>query len=178
MDDGVKRLEERGLQTRKVDIDTDASVKANAKAIRDAILEASSGGKKVVLVGHSKGGVDAAAALAMYPELKPHVRALVAMQSPYGGTPISSDVQTCPDVKAFADHVLTGAFKGDPASLADLSYETRQEFVRQYPYPTDIPTVSLATTSTHPLSLTGSAQGLHSGSIWRGLGRAGPGQGR
>ena len=39
-------------------------------------------GKQVVLLGHSKGGVDAAAALSLYPELKGHVRALITMQAP------------------------------------------------------------------------------------------------
>ena len=63
----------------------------NAKQIRDAILEASNDGKQVVLVGQSKGGVDITAALALYPEFKPHVRAVVSMQAPYGGTPIASD---------------------------------------------------------------------------------------
>ena len=63
----------------------------NAKQIRDAIIEASKDGKQVLRVGQSKGGVDITAALALYPELKPHVRAVVSMQAPYGGTPIASD---------------------------------------------------------------------------------------
>ena len=56
-------------------------------------------GKKVVLIGHSKGGLDSAAALAMYPELKDHVRALVTIQSPYGGSPMAQDLLDNPLVR-------------------------------------------------------------------------------
>jgi len=46
-----------------------------------------------MVLGHSKGGIDAAAALSMYwPELKDKVAGLVLAQSPYGGSPIASDI--------------------------------------------------------------------------------------
>lgn len=50
-------------------------------------------GKRVMLFGHSKGGVDAAAALSIYwKDLQGKVAGLALVQSPYGGTPIASDV--------------------------------------------------------------------------------------
>lgn len=50
-------------------------------------------GKRVMLLGHSKGGVDAAAALSIYSqELRDKVAGLALVQSPYGGTPIASDI--------------------------------------------------------------------------------------
>lgn len=50
-------------------------------------------GKQVLLLGHSKGGVDAAAALSLYwSELKGKVAGLALVQSPYGGTPVASDI--------------------------------------------------------------------------------------
>lgn len=50
-------------------------------------------GKRVMLLGHSKGGVDAAAALSLYwSDLKGKVAGLALVQSPYGGTPIASDI--------------------------------------------------------------------------------------
>jgi len=46
-----------------------------------------------MVLGHSKGGIDAAAALSMYwPELKDKVAGLALAQSPYGGSPIASDI--------------------------------------------------------------------------------------
>lgn len=50
-------------------------------------------GKSIVLLGHSKGGTDAAAACAMYwDELKDKLRGLVMLQAPYGGTPLAADL--------------------------------------------------------------------------------------
>lgn len=46
-----------------------------------------------MLLGHSKGGVDAAAALSLYwSDLKDKVAGLALAQSPYGGSPIASDI--------------------------------------------------------------------------------------
>jgi ribosome biogenesis protein UTP30 len=71
-----------------------AAVEKNAKEIKDHIEELYWGtGNKVVLLGHSKGGVDAAAACSMFwLELKGKVVGLVLVQSPYGGSPIASDI--------------------------------------------------------------------------------------
>ncbi|CAB4305293.1 unnamed protein product [Prunus armeniaca] len=50
-------------------------------------------GKRVMLLGHSKGSVDAAAALSIYwCDLKDKVAGLALVQSPYGGTPLTSDI--------------------------------------------------------------------------------------
>ena len=50
-------------------------------------------GKRVMLLGHSKGGVDAAAALSLYwSDIRDKVAGLALVQSPYGGTPIASDI--------------------------------------------------------------------------------------
>lgn len=49
--------------------------------------------KRVMLLGHSKGGVDAAAALSMFwSDLRDKVAGLALVQSPYGGSPIASDI--------------------------------------------------------------------------------------
>ncbi len=41
----------------------------------------------VVLFGQSKGPLDIHAALSLYPDLVPRVRAFVSVQAPFGGTP-------------------------------------------------------------------------------------------
>jgi len=64
-------------------VDTDQSVLANAAVLRGEIerLAAENDGHRVVLLCHSKGGVDAAASLALYPSLEPLVATLVTMQA-------------------------------------------------------------------------------------------------
>jgi len=63
-------------------------VENNAWELKQYIEELYWGsGKQVLLLGHSKGGVDAAAALSLYwSELKGKVAGLALVQSPYGGT--------------------------------------------------------------------------------------------
>lgn len=71
-----------------------SSVSKNAREIKEYIEEIYWGSKKrVLLLGHSKGGVDAAAALSLYwPQLKDKVAGLALAQSPYGGSPVASDI--------------------------------------------------------------------------------------
>jgi alpha-beta hydrolase superfamily lysophospholipase len=71
-----------------------SSVSKNAREIKEYIEEIYWGARKrVLLLGHSKGGVDAVAALSLYwPQLKDKVAGLVLAQSPYGGSPVASDI--------------------------------------------------------------------------------------
>lgn len=69
-------------------------METNALELKNYIEELYWGcGKRVLLLGHSKGGVDAAAAVSKYwSDLKEKVAGLVVIQSPYGGSPIASDI--------------------------------------------------------------------------------------
>lgn len=50
-------------------------------------------GKQVMLLGHSKDGIDAVAAISIYwNDLKEKVAGLAFVQSPYGGTPLALDI--------------------------------------------------------------------------------------
>ena len=71
-----------------------SSVIKNASEIKEYTEEIYWGSRKRVLfLGHSKGGVDAAAALSLYwPQLKDKVAGLALAQSPYGGSPVASDI--------------------------------------------------------------------------------------
>lgn len=71
-----------------------ASVENNAWELKQYIEELYWGsGKCVMLLGHSKGGIDAAAALSIYwHDLKDKVAGLAFVQSPYGGSPVASDI--------------------------------------------------------------------------------------
>jgi pimeloyl-ACP methyl ester carboxylesterase len=154
MDANQRQLQDLGLQADRLPIDSDAPVAQNAATIRDAVNKAfAADGKKVVLIGQSKGGVDVTAALALYPELKSKVRAVVAMQAPCGGTPIASDLKECPELKAAATGAISDLLNGDPKALTDLTYANRKAFITRHPYPSDVPTISLATSRNSPLSL-------------------------
>ncbi|KAJ0970611.1 hypothetical protein J5N97_018570 [Dioscorea zingiberensis] len=108
--------------------------------------------KRVVILGHSKGGVDSAAALSIYwNQLKDKVVGLVLAQSPYAGNPVASDILR-PGLlkhvnfrKEVVEIFMSGILNGDLRAIEDLTYEKRMEFLRSYPLPREIPVVSFHT---------------------------------
>ncbi|XP_016652523.1 PREDICTED: uncharacterized protein LOC103343389 [Prunus mume] len=92
---GTKKFfSKMGLACHIAKIHSEASVEHNAWELKQYIEELYwESGKRVMLLGYSKGGVDAAAALSIYwCDLKDKVAGLALVQSPYGGTPSASDI--------------------------------------------------------------------------------------
>ncbi|NBD11683.1 MULTISPECIES: alpha/beta fold hydrolase [Corallococcus] len=150
-DKNLDALKAQGLQVGRVPVDTDMGVEHNAAIVRQAVLEAAKNGKQVVLMGHSKGGLDSAAALAMYPELKDHVRALVTIQSPYGGSPMAQDLLDNPLVRYGVGGAIE-ALGGSIQAGEDLTYDSRKKFLAEHPMPAGIPAVCMASTTANPTS--------------------------
>ncbi|MBZ4415095.1 lipase [Myxococcus sp. RHSTA-1-4] len=151
--DNVQRLERRGLDVLEVPVDTEGLLTDNVAVLREALLDAEYFGRSVVMVGHSKGGVECTATLALYPELRRVVRAVVTLQAPYGGSSIAHDLATAPEMRRLIDFAFPLLFHGVSRSVEELSYTSRMEFIRKHPYPAAvIPTVSLATSRLSRLS--------------------------
>lgn len=142
-----------GLTCHIAKIHSEASVEKNAREIKEVIEEVYWGSKKRILIlGHSKGGVDAAAALSMYwPELRDKVAGLALAQSPYGGSPIASDIMREGqlgdyfNVRKLMEILICKVIKGDVQSLEDLTYEKRKEFLKKHHLPKELPVVSFHT---------------------------------
>ncbi|KAK3195139.1 hypothetical protein Dsin_026449 [Dipteronia sinensis] len=142
-----------GLACHIAKIHSEASVEKNAREIKEYIEEIYWGSKKrVFLLGHSKGGVDAAAALSLYwPDLKDKVSGLALAQSPYGGSPIASDILRegqlgdYVNLRKLMEIMICKVIKGDMQSLEDLTYERRKEFLRKHQLPRELPVVSFHT---------------------------------
>ncbi|XP_011089915.1 uncharacterized protein LOC105170699 isoform X3 [Sesamum indicum] len=142
-----------GLTCHIAKIHSEASVEKNAKEIKEYIEEIYWGSRKqVLLLGHSKGGVDAAAALSMYwDDLKDKVAGLALAQSPYGGSPIASDILRegqlgdYVNIRKLMEILICKVIKGDMQALEDLTYERRKDFLRKYHLPEELPVVSFHT---------------------------------
>lgn len=150
--DTKKVFSKLGLACHIAKIHSEASVETNAWELKQYVEELYWGsGKRVMLLGHSKGGVDAAAALAMYwPDLKDKVAGLALVQSPYGGSPIASDILRQGQIADFETRrimelLICKVIKGDMRALEDLTYEKRREFLSKHTLPTDVPIVSFHT---------------------------------
>ncbi|KAL4600134.1 hypothetical protein ACB092_11G176100 [Castanea dentata] len=142
-----------GLACHIAKIHSEASVEKNAREIKEYIEEIYWGSRKrVLLLGHSKGGVDAAAALSLYwPDLKDKVAGLALAQSPYGGSPIASDILRqgqlgdYVNVRKLMEILICQVIKGDLQALEDLTYEKRREFLMKHQLPRELPVVSFHT---------------------------------
>ncbi|HEU5059324.1 MAG TPA: hypothetical protein VFU21_22480 [Kofleriaceae bacterium] len=143
-----RHLESLGLDVHRSGINTAAGVAANAATLRGEILALSRGRRSVVLVTHSKGGIDALAADALYREIRPHLRARVLMQPPWQGTPLAEMLDT--RVSRLALRLLGGS----GALLADLRGGARQEFALAHRLAHSVPTVTLATSQSGWSALT------------------------
>ncbi|GMH23821.1 hypothetical protein Nepgr_025664 [Nepenthes gracilis] len=138
-----------GLACHIAKIHSEASVEHNAWELKQYIDELYWGsGKRVMLLGHSKGGVDAAAALSIYwSDLRDKVAGLALVQSPYGGTPIASDILrkgqlADKETRRVMEFLICKLIKGDLRSVEDLTYEKRREFILKHKLPEQIPLVS------------------------------------
>ncbi|CAA7405698.1 unnamed protein product [Spirodela intermedia] len=142
-----------GLACHIAKIHSEASVEKNAREIKDYIEEIYWGAKKrVLLFGHSKGGVDSAAALSLYwSDLRDKVAGLVIAQSPYGGSPIASDILRegqlgdYVNLRKIMEFLICKILKGDLQALEDLTYERRRELLGRHPLPQELPIVSFHT---------------------------------
>ncbi|EEC68570.1 hypothetical protein OsI_36901 [Oryza sativa Indica Group] len=159
-----------GLACHIAKIHSESSVSKNAREIKEYIEEIYWGSKKrVLLLGHSKGGVDAAAALSLYwPQLKDKVAGLALAQSPYGGSPVASDILREGQLgdyvrlRKLMEILVSKVLKGDLQALEDLTYERRKEFLRQNPLPPEVPIVSFHTeASITPSVLTALSHVAH-----------------
>lgn len=152
LDENLQALRARGLEARRLAINTEESIARNAADIAAEIRKEVARGKKVLLIAHSKGGADTITALSdpRNRDLLPHVRGLMAIQPVYGGSPIADVVGTSCVIQATADQFFERVLpkinrvddEGSRDAVRDLRSETRQALLRQHPYPADrIPTV-------------------------------------
>jgi triacylglycerol lipase len=151
--DNEQVLRDASLEVHVAKVKTQARVEENAKIIRDALLEACKSGKQVVVIGHSKGAVDAMSSVSLYPEIRHRVRALISMQGSYGGSIIASDLLDSKTLAPVARATVSRLFGGDANSLTDVTYDSRRKFLEEHPYPQGIDTVSLATSRLSPRSI-------------------------
>ncbi|XP_012076772.1 uncharacterized protein LOC105637769 isoform X2 [Jatropha curcas] len=147
---GTKRcFSKMGLACHIAKIHSEASVEHNACELKHYIEELYWGsGKRVMLLGHSKGGVDAAAALSLYwSDLKDKVAGLALVQSPYGGSPVASDILregqiADKETRKIMELLICKFIKGDIRALEDLTYDKRREFIMNHKLPEQIPLIS------------------------------------
>jgi len=154
-DSTLKAFRQQGLQAKLCSQVGGASgIYENAAAIRREILDAHhASGKPVVLVTHSKGGIDSAGALSLYEEeLMPIVKGVVFCQCPFAGAPLATDLTGDP-VHLTLAHWMRKYVRGSWQVVHDMMYSNRKDFLTKHPFPTDVATVSFHSTTKSPMSI-------------------------
>ncbi|CAI5465504.1 unnamed protein product [Closterium sp. Yama58-4] len=107
--------------------------------------------------------MDAAAALSLYqPLLLDKVAGLVFIQSPYGGSPVASDLLREGQWGDVASRTILGIlmdkiFGGDIRCLDDLTHAKRRDFLAKHPFPVgEIPSLSFHTEASKAAAVVAS----------------------
>lgn len=117
-----------GIPAEVVPVPTGAPVLANALRLRAAFI---ADPRPAVLVAHSKGGLEALAAL-LDPEALAHCRALIAFQSPFFGSPVADALVAAGPLHRAAGGTLRALRLGDGEGLRDLTTASRTAWMRTH----------------------------------------------
>jgi hypothetical protein len=145
-------LEGLGIAVAVLKLPTAAPVAENAQRIAEAIgAEAA----PAVLVAHSKGGLEALAAL-LLPGIAAQCRGFIALQSPFRGSPIADAVVQHQPLRAAVHHALKLLGIGDGQGIADLTCAVREAWMQEHEAAiaallAQVPVATLATVLEQPV---------------------------
>jgi hypothetical protein len=120
-----------GARPEVVRAPTAAPVAANAARIRSALLAGEDGASPALLLAHSKGGLEALAALTD-PAAAGRCAAFIAFQSPFRGTPVADMVAGRRVLHGLALAWLRLLGCGDGAGVRDLTTGARRAWMREH----------------------------------------------
>ena len=141
--DHARRL---GQESSFVPVEGLASSARNARIIRDTVLAETSSDKdaRVVLIGYSKGAVDALDAIVTYPELASRVSAVVSLAGAIRGSALADDVSQS-TANLLASIPGSGCDKSDEGAVEEMSPAVRNAWLENNPLPGTISYYSVVT---------------------------------
>jgi pimeloyl-ACP methyl ester carboxylesterase len=122
---------------------------SNARGLADAVLAATSDAPRpvddrVVVIGHSKGAIDALEMLVTFPDLRPRVLGVVSLAGAIGGSPLANLASD--SVLALAAYTPgADCTPGDRGARESLRPATRQAWLARHRLPADVQTYSVVT---------------------------------
>jgi hypothetical protein len=128
---GMSEERDYALLSKKHGFDSENSVALNAKALSNFIRKVD---RPVVLVTHSKGSVDALAALVAnedFPEITSHIHGWLNIQGSIWGTPIADAIEVSGVAKFLVDLGLA-LFGGSGQALTDMTLVSRHQFMNDH----------------------------------------------
>jgi pimeloyl-ACP methyl ester carboxylesterase len=132
----ARHLERRGYQVTEIAVGGLSGSARNAAQIRDSVLAVAepASGRKLLLIGHSKGAADILQAVATYPEVAERVAAVISVAGGIGGSPLAYEIPA--DAVALVTMVPgTRCEQGDAQALESLKPHVRQQWLAAHPLP-------------------------------------------
>lgn len=108
--------------------ESEASVAENAERIAQALRKSD---RRVILIGHSKGGLEILDALVHYPDIRPKVAGWIALQSPFFGSPLA-DLAYENKVLRLPSDLILQLLGGSDHCLHDMETKTRRRYFERY----------------------------------------------
>jgi hypothetical protein len=148
-EDSMESLNDRGYKIDELVVSGRASSDSNSVTIAEAIENLNLGAdEKLVLVGHSKGAVDILHFLVNYPELAPHVAAVISVAGAINGSPLaafSADIYN-----SLARNLQTDRCdSGDDGAMDSLQPAVRLSWLAANPLPDTVRYFSVAAFTNH-----------------------------
>jgi hypothetical protein len=100
-------------------------VPANAKLIAEQLARGPDDGRRIVLIGHSKGADDALEAIATRPDLAPRIVAVLSVAGALNGSPHADDLRGAYTL-VLADWPFSSCAPGEGDPVRDLTPEARR----------------------------------------------------
>eukprot|EP01126_Amoeba_proteus_P030123 TRINITY_DN2986_c0_g1_i3.p1 TRINITY_DN2986_c0_g1~~TRINITY_DN2986_c0_g1_i3.p1 ORF type:complete len:487 (+),score=38.66 TRINITY_DN2986_c0_g1_i3:166-1626(+) len=123
----IKRAKQLHLDCTESRANTDKGVEENAAFLRTEISDLySENSKRVILIGHSKGGVDICAALQLYEDVRSMVAGVITLQSPWNGAPIVDWILSAESRKSLCKTMNIILFSGDQTAYMDLMVKNQK----------------------------------------------------
>lgn len=127
----LRWLRDQGAEAGVVALPTTARVADNAARLAAALRAEA---RPALLVAHSKGGLEALAAL-LDPEVSRHCRGLLTLQSPFYGSPVADAVLARPWLQRGLAALVRLAGLGAGEGLEDLSTAARHGWMQEHAAP-------------------------------------------
>jgi hypothetical protein len=128
-----------GHEVTALRVDALSGTGKNAQLIRDAIVAMSDSGdgKRIILIGYSKGAPDILEAVTAYPELQDRVAAVVSAAGAVGGSPLVHDASQA-ELNLLQFFPGAECDRGDGGALESLKPSVRQQWMASNPLPKSI----------------------------------------
>ena len=140
-------LEERfGYRGYMLEVDGLSGTANNARQIRDRIVADAAEGMNapLVMIGYSKGAPDILEAVVAYPEIRPHIAAVVSVAGAIGGSPLANAASEG-ELDLLRHVPKADCTRGDDEGVESLRPAVRRAWLAANPLPDDFPYYSVVT---------------------------------